>query len=305
VVPFNAFRANGTAIPANFIDSAEFRAASNNSVRFEGNRVKVERRPGAKPGMYWSRFPSPFRPSRNDDQNPFNQAQLRRALLQDGHAVGFGHVAPLPTESMLVDGLDDAPGPAPGCSAPSARWSVNNVTPGAVNTRTVAKGLTVRGSTANANSVQVNLTDRDPSTPAAVVTKAATVAGNSWTASFTRAQLRPLNGRIVASARHTLAGGSFGGPSAVVLKDLAAPKAPRASLRAGTLNRARRVALRSAPANTIRYTLGNGKQARPTRNSGAVYRKRIRITSSQTLKAIAIDRAGNVSPLLRNRYRLR
>ena len=43
VVPFNAYRASGTAIRPGFIDSAEFRAATNNSVRFEGNRVKVER----------------------------------------------------------------------------------------------------------------------------------------------------------------------------------------------------------------------------------------------------------------------
>jgi hypothetical protein len=117
VVPFQAFRANGTAISPGFIDSAEFRAASNNQVRFEANRVIVERRPGALPGQLRMRYNSPFRPSRNDDENPFNQRQLRRALLGDGHAVGFGHVAVLPREGMLVDGLTDTPGPALGCPA--------------------------------------------------------------------------------------------------------------------------------------------------------------------------------------------
>ena len=49
VVPFNAYRANGRAIPPTFIDSAEFRAAANNQVRFEGRRsVRVERRPGGR-----------------------------------------------------------------------------------------------------------------------------------------------------------------------------------------------------------------------------------------------------------------
>jgi hypothetical protein len=43
VVPFNAYRANGRAIAPTFIDSAEFRAATNNSVRFEGNRVSPDR----------------------------------------------------------------------------------------------------------------------------------------------------------------------------------------------------------------------------------------------------------------------
>lgn len=112
VVPFQAFRANGDAIPPGFIDSAEFRAASNNQVRFEGN-VLVERRPGALPGQLRMRYRSPFRPARNRPE--WNQAQLRRALLGDGHATGFGHVEVLPAEGMLVDGLADVPGPAPGC----------------------------------------------------------------------------------------------------------------------------------------------------------------------------------------------
>jgi hypothetical protein len=114
VVPFVAFRAgaNGAAIPPGFIDSAEFRAANNNQVRFEGN-VIVERRPGALPGQLRMRYRSPFRPARNRPN--WNQAQLRRALLGDGHATGFGHVAVLPAEGMLVDGLTDTPGPALGC----------------------------------------------------------------------------------------------------------------------------------------------------------------------------------------------
>jgi hypothetical protein len=84
-------------------------------VRFEPDRIVVERRPGAGPGLYRMRYRSPFRPSRNDQNNPLNQAQLRRVLLRDGHAIGFGHVDPLPLEGMLVDGLNDTPGPAPGC----------------------------------------------------------------------------------------------------------------------------------------------------------------------------------------------
>jgi hypothetical protein len=114
VVPFRAFRANGDPIAADFIDSPEFRAASNNQVRFEpGPGLTVERRPGAGPGLLQMHYKAPFRPARN--RPLWNQAQLRRALLGDGHAVGFGHVAVLPQEAMLVDGLTDTPGPALGC----------------------------------------------------------------------------------------------------------------------------------------------------------------------------------------------
>jgi len=214
VVPFRAYRADGGAIPPASIDSAEFRAASNNSVRFEGNRVKVERRPGAKPGQLWQRYPSPFRPSRNDDQNPFNQAELRRALLRDGHATGFGHVAPLPQESMLYDGLSDTPGPAIGCSSPSARWQVSRVSPQAIGPGNRTKPFTVSGRTFDAEGVMVRLVDRDAGEPVHTVEKRASVTGNSWTVSFGPRQLRTLDGRFAVKSLHTLTGETrqIGGP---------------------------------------------------------------------------------------------
>jgi hypothetical protein len=222
VVPFNAYRANGRAIPPGFVDSAEFRAATNNSVRFEGNRVKVERRPGAKPGQLWQRYPSPFRPSRNDDENPFNQAELRRALLRDGHATGFGHVAPLPEESMLYDGLSDTPGPAIGCSGPSARWQVSRVSPKAIAPSNRTKPLTATGRTFDAERVMVRLMDRDAGEPLRTVEKRASITGNSWTVSFRPRQLRALDGRFAVKSLHTLAGETrqIGGPGMSVTRNL-------------------------------------------------------------------------------------
>jgi hypothetical protein len=212
VVPFVAKRANGTAIPVARIDSAEFRAASNNQVRFEPDRIVVERRPGAGPGQYRMRYRSPFRPSRNDQNNPLNQAQLRRVLLRDGHAIGFGHVDPLPSEGMLVDGLNDTPGPALGCeAAPSAQWAITG-TPATIDTTTGGTGLTVRGLAFNAESVSVTLTDRDPATVAAPVRVAnlSQAAGRQrWTAQFTRRQVRQLNGRARVVATFTMGDGTF------------------------------------------------------------------------------------------------
>ena len=308
VVPFVARRANGTAIAAADIDSGEFRAAANGQVRFEG--VPVVRQAGGAPGLYNLLYRAPFRPSRNDDNAPFNQAQLRRALLGDGHAVGFGHVDPLPLESMLVDGLGDTPGPAPGCeAAPSAQWTVNSVAPGFVNLATQTRGLAVRGLAQDATGVQVSLSDNDATTtgaPSIAATLSADAGRQTWNAQFTAAQLRGLNGVIRVRAQFTLAGGGTFASTTTVVKDLVAPAEPRASLAAGTYNRPKTVALRSAPANQIRYTLGNGTQPRPTARSGSVYRgNRIRISATQTLKAIAVDPAGNVSPLARWRYRIR
>jgi hypothetical protein len=304
IVPFVARLAAGGAVPLARIDSAEFRSTSR--LRFESTDIQVQRQAGGAPGAYQMRYNAPFRPARNRDL--LNQQQLRRLLLGDGHAIGFGHTDPVPQEAMLQDGLGDTPGPAPGCeAAPSAQWSVNSVAPGFVNQATLARGLTVRGVARDATGVQVSLSDNDPTTAGApsVAANLSAGAAQNWTASFTRAQLAGLNGLIRVRATFTLAGGSFS-DSTTVVKDLVAPKAPRASLASGTYNRTKTVALRSAPGNQIRYTLGNGSQARPTANNGALYRgNRIRISASQTLKAVAVDRAGNVSPLGKWRYRIR
>jgi len=222
VVPFNAYRANGRAIRPGFIDSAEFRAAANNQVRFEGNRVKVERRPGAKPGQLRMRYPQPFRPSRNDDENPFNQAELRRALLRDGHATGFGHVAVLPKEGMLVDGLNDSPGPAIGCPGASAQWEVGKVSPRAIGPGNRSRLFRASGRTFNAERVDVKLVDKDAREPVRVVEKRATLSGNTWNVSFRPRQLRALDGRFRVASLHTLNGETrrISGPSKFATRNL-------------------------------------------------------------------------------------
>jgi hypothetical protein len=222
VVPFLAKRANGRAIPASFIDSAEFRAATNNQVRFEGNRIKVERIPGAKPGHLRMRYPQPFRPSRNDDENPFNQAELRRALLRDGHATGFGHVEVLPREGMLVDGLGDTPGPAIGCSGASKRWQVSSVSPQRITPANRARLFRASGRTFDARRVMVRLVDQDAGEPRRLVEKRATVDGRTWTVSFRPQQLRALDGRFRVSSWHTLTGETrqIGGPSKFATRNL-------------------------------------------------------------------------------------
>jgi hypothetical protein len=297
-VPFTARRAGGAAIPAGALDSGEFRGAADPQLRFEG--IPAVRRPGAAPGQYNLVYRDPFQPARN--RNGLNQQQIRRALLGDGHAIGFGHVDPLPQESMLVDGLTETPGPAPGCeAAPSASWGVSTVFPGAVNRTNLARGLTVRGIATGATAVNVEL--RDGTAP--VVTKAAT-GTNNWSVSFTRAQLRSLNGNVRVVGRYAFNGGTITGKTSSFLKDTTRPNAPRATRRPGTYRAPRRTALLTGAGNTIRYTIGAGRQARPTATKGSVYRSRIRLAApKQVIKAVAVDRAGNVSPVKRLVYRIR
>ena len=65
---------------------------------------------------------------------------------------------------MLLDGLSETPGPAPGCkAAPSAQWGVTTAFPGAVNASNLARGLTVRGLATGATAV--NVEPRDGTAP--------------------------------------------------------------------------------------------------------------------------------------------
>lgn len=105
-----ARRANGTAIPTAFLDSAEFRGAADPKLRGTPDQVIAN---AAEVGGFTMVYEDPWTPDRNE--NNLNAAQIKAALLGDGHATGFGHVAVLPRESMLVDGLTETPGPAPGC----------------------------------------------------------------------------------------------------------------------------------------------------------------------------------------------
>jgi len=303
-VPFTAIDAAGTPIPIGRIDSAEFRAASNNQVRFEGADVLVEAAPGGGAGEYRMRYVAPFNPSRNDDENPFDQAQLREALLGDGHAVGFGHVAPPPREAMLVDGLADTPGPAPGCeAAPTLNHGVSNVTPAVISRRTPAtRDLHVGGFTSGATEVRVRLTagTRQVTAPA---TLRGTTGQQVFEATIPQRRLRTLQGRIRVAA---LVDGAQAGGTRTLIRDTVAPAAPRTSLRSGTYRGRQRVALFTRAGQTIRYRLARGAVAAPRRNSGQVYRGgQILIPGTRTLKAIAIDQAGNVSPVAKRRYVIR
>ena len=80
---------------------------------------------------------------------------------------------------MLVDGLDDAPGPAIGCSGASAQWEVGRVSPKVITRSNRARRFTANGRTFDAQSVMVRLVDKDRGEPARLVQKRATVAATA------------------------------------------------------------------------------------------------------------------------------
>ena len=95
----------------------------------------------------------------------------------------------------------------------------------------------------------------------------------------------------------------IGGADHVLLKDLVAPAAPSASPEGGTYFGTQSVDLSAddQAEETVRYRIGSSTVSAPTSASPAVSGQ-IVVSSSQTIKAISFDRAGNPSPTLTAGY---
>ena len=105
-----AKRADGSVIAPSALDSGEFR---NESGKYRATPDVIEATPGVD-GGFTMRYRAPYNGFRNSDG--LTLEQRKQALLtEDGHATGFGHVEPLPRETMLLDGIADVTGLAPGC----------------------------------------------------------------------------------------------------------------------------------------------------------------------------------------------
>lgn len=296
--------ADGSPIPIAQLDSGEFRDPLNNKLRIEANEV-VE---GAVPGTYVAKYHAPFRFTKNIADT---QAALA-ALERDGHAFGFGHV-PLPSgalrpDAMLVEGLVDNPGPALGCEGsphePSSLGAASVDAIGAGHMAALGDGdvaLTLGGWAASGvGDAAVELRDADGTTvvrPAAGLDGAATVP-QGWSATFTKADVAGL-AQGALTARLLVAGVPVGA-SRTVVHDLVAPAPPSASPAAGRYEGTQLVRLLAETGATIRYTTdGSLPTATSPRFLGSFLLNR-----TMTIRAIAIDAAGNASPAATLRFEI-
>ena len=175
------------------------------------------------------------------------------------------------------------------------------MSPSVINTKNTGASITVSGVTSG-DSVQVTLTDDDPSTNAAVapltdLTPAGVAPSQTWEVTFPAAEVAKLNGTITAVATHAPTAGGVQTNTKSVLKDVVAPAAPAAFPNGGSFVTSQSVTFNPGAGETIRYTLGDGTQAAPTATSGTVYGAAILLNQTAVLKAIAIDEAGNESAL--------
>jgi hypothetical protein len=227
--------------------------------------------------------------------------------------VGGGlNPAGFPAE-MTVAENGFVPGPLGGCAAPLARYAVTSVdqahTVGGSPTVNVANStgdLVVSGASQDSSSVTATLTDGAKTITAAAVAPTPATGAQSWSATFPAAAVATLaDGNLTAAGSYTVSTGcpaappcTITGATLKILKRTVAPPPPTAGPGAGTYPTAQSVTLNdSDPTAVVHYTLDG-----TTPTAGSATTNPVQVTGTATITAIAIDPAGNQSPLARFAY---
>ncbi len=289
----HARTAAGAAIPLADLNSGEFRTVLPNG-QFRANPASVVADPAGGVGGFIMRYPSPYNGFRQPaDSTP---TQRRDALLgDDGHAAGFGHVAPLPDEAQIVEGYGDTPGPALGCEgSPSALDAVTSTNHEILNVATTSGGgsLEIGGVSFDATAVSVTV----GGLPATVSGPTPATGHQTWTASIPMSQVLTLpDGNVTVAMTATKSATPLAGASKVLVKDVVAPVAPAFSPNGGSFVGSLNVFATPAAGETLRYGVGAPLVASPI--AGLPFPGSLLLNSTQTLHLFAVDGAGNVSPV--------
>jgi hypothetical protein len=183
---------------------------------------------------------------------------------------------------------------APGCP-PLAKTAMTDVTPEVLNVANTGSGLTVSGAAGPASEVDgVVVSVNGGPVHAATLSPAANGLLQTWTVPIPADEVDALaDGDIVVTATFTGAAAPTGAQTRIVHKDRAVPAAPGAFPGSGMYTGAQSVVFNPAPGTTVYFTNdGSTPTASSTRYTGPVS-----VTATQTLKAVAVDAAGNASPV--------
>jgi large repetitive protein len=207
---------------------------------------------------------------------------------------------------MTIHEVGETGGPGLGGCPQGADYAVTSSSHPAVTKAMIDAGapLELSGVSQDASAVSVVLRDQDSNTPdithtAGTPTPApgvppATVA-QTWTVTFTAAEVASLaDGTLTARGSYDVGTGTVNGKELTIAKDVGAPGAPDATPGGGTYTGPQGVTLdKPDPASVIHYT-ANGTT--PTAAS-PVAPAQLLVSSSQVIRAVAIDAVGNVSPV--------
>jgi hypothetical protein len=198
---------------------------------------------------------------------------------------------------ITIHEVGEIGGPGFGGCPQAADYAVTSSTPSAVTKAASDSGtpLALAGLSQDATAVSVTLSDEDSATPDLVgpATLLAATGAQTWNVTFSPEQVATLtDGTLTATGTYSVGGGTVMGNKLTLEKDILEPGTPTATPGPGVYATGQAVTLdRPDPASVIHYT-ANG--ADPTVAS-PVAPAQLHVTSSQTIKAIAVDPVGNVS----------
>jgi hypothetical protein len=188
-----------------------------------------------------------------------------------------------------------ARGPAPPCTTPMRRDAITRANHMTVNAGNVGSDLVLSGVTQNADAVTVNLDDESGQRVTIPATLSMPSGAQSFTATVPADRVGALrDGTLTASATYTIGGLDISGGDLTLAKDTVVPPAPTATPGPRTYLGPQSVTLADDDATSkIHWTAGT---ATPTADSPA-FTSPILVTASQVIRAVAVDRAGNASPV--------
>jgi Chitobiase/beta-hexosaminidase C-terminal domain len=302
VVHGTAQDAAGNPLP---IDQIEQRIVANKqSFAFNGRRTLRATSAGddgtlsydAPGSIHWT---ARYDLNANDNTDPAGDVAM--ATTNQSRGMWLGNPAGTAEGTIYENG--EVGGPAiPDCTAPLASNAVTSSSPNVVNASFAAASaaLTLSGvAQADATAVSVSLDDQDPHT--APLTADATLTNGTWSASIPAFAVNGLtDGTLTASARYTLAAGSIDGAPLDILKDTTAPGAPTAAPAGGLFKADQSVKLTAEAGATIHFTTDGS----PAAADGPAYSGPIAVSQTQTINAIAVDRAGNAGPVASFAYQI-
>jgi Chitobiase/beta-hexosaminidase C-terminal domain len=207
---------------------------------------------------------------------------------------------------MTIHEVGELGGPGFGGCPQGADYAVTNSDRPAVTKAMIDAGapLELSGVSQDASAASVVLRDQDSNTPD--ITRAASTpspapgvppatVAQTWTVTFTAAEVASLaDGTLTARGSYDVGTGTVNGKELTLAKDVVAPGAPDATPGGGTYTGPQGVTLdKPDPASVIHYT-ANGTT--PTAAS-PVAPAQLLVSSSQVIRAVAIDAVGNVSPV--------
>ena len=225
----------------------------------------------------------------------FTDAQQRIAFLSSFETTATLTTAgdgPTNLNATVAVSADLAAGPD-GCPG-RARNAVTILGEGSINTSNVGSPFAITGVSNGATEVTVTVTDsKGMVRTAPVATPSGTALGQTWQTSLPAGSLTGLaDGPLTVAATYTVAGTPIRGATRRIRKDTKAPDAPSISP-GGEFTGSRQIDV-SAPGSDIVYTL-NGTN--PGLLDGVPFLRPITLSESATLRAVAIDAFGNVSPV--------